>query len=309
MQKNNKWSSLLLAMWLVMITSLLAFAILEYIIPFSREIKWIENSSNAYYQANSWIEEALYKVYIRNNSWTLEDTTEYYSESDFSWNKGTKYFTSSSWKTLPPPWEWNSKYDIDRNWNTISQWNPIQLSIWNWMIDSDFEIAFRVPDLNRDWSSINAETLSWTSTPIINWQLSSASDTLNASWSIIKGGKILSSDKLFTDNNFFIWESDWALLDWSDSSFNNFYTNNCSNSWSWCILKFSVVNKIELDHDNIAIPYLEWLLKLDSGNFMDIPLRYTKITSFWKSYWYKKELEIKIPWQTVNEAFDFTVFQ
>ena len=73
MQKNNKWSSLLLAMWLVMITSLLAFAILEYIIPFSREIKWIENSANAYYQANSWIEEALYSVYIRNNSWAIVD--------------------------------------------------------------------------------------------------------------------------------------------------------------------------------------------------------------------------------------------
>ncbi len=47
-------------MWLVLISSLFAYTILEYMIPFSKNIKWIENSSKSYYQANNWIEMGLY---------------------------------------------------------------------------------------------------------------------------------------------------------------------------------------------------------------------------------------------------------
>ncbi len=308
MKKNNKWVSLPLAMGLVMIMSLLAIAILEYIVPFSREIKWIENSSNAYYQANSWIEEWLYYVYIRNNSWTLFDTLEDSKGYD-SWDLITyKYNTSSSWNTLPPPWEGNSEYDSpDFEWNIISSWNPIQLSVWNWYIDTsvdDIIIKFRIPDLNLNWNNDDL-TLSWStlSLPIVNWQLSSSNNTLNASWSIIKANQIDWSEIILNDLQ-------WVDLNWNETNsekVENFYDTNCL--WlSLCTLKFSVVNKLESDDlfDPVTIPYLEWQL-----NTWDsiIPLRYTKIESSGKSYWYKKDLEVKVAWPTVNEAFDFTVFQ
>ena len=37
--------------------------------------------------------------------------------------------------------------------------------------------------------------------------------------------------------------------------------------------------------------------------------RYADLVSQWKATWYIRTLEAKIPQTTVNEAFDFTVFQ
>ena len=294
-------------MWLVIIISLLAITILEYVIPFSKDIKWVENSSKAYYQANSWIEDWLYEVNVRNNSWTIDNTTEY-SDTDFTWNLNSEYSTISSWTTLPQAGEWNSSYDND--WNTISLWNPVQLEIWDWKITTDFEIAFRVPDL--DWWA-NVEALSWSIispyTAIVNWQLSSSTNTLNSSWSIITNNDVLDWNQVFWDNLLVLWWSQWVDLDWNETwseILSNFYWANC---WAWlsCTLKFSIVNKLELDTDNVSIPYLEWQMAVDSTE--NIPLRFTKISSSWKSTWFKKDLEVKVASQTVNEAFDFTVFQ
>ena len=100
-------------------------------------------------------------------------------------------------------------------------------------------------------------------------------------------------------------------MDWNQTNneiFSSFYNTNCS-TWNSCTLKFSIVNKLETEDliAPVAIPYLEWRMEVNSA--YTIPLRYSKIESIWKSYWYKKELEVKIPSQTVNEAFDFTVFQ
>lgn len=298
MIKNKKWSSLLLAMWLVIVISLLAYTMLEYVIPFSRSIRWIENSSKAYYQANSWIEEGLYKVYLRNGSWIINNTDEYLSW--FSSNTSAEYKTYSSWSLLPPIWEWNSEFDED--WNIISSGLPVQLVVWNWMLVSDFEIAFRVPNLDDD--ILSTETLSWGTLEIVNWQLSSNSNSLYASGSIIKASEILNSDEDFS-NASSIMNNDWRLLNWWTETFNNFYTDECDNSGSWCILKFSVVNKLETSN-SISIPYLEWKIDFDTSV---VPRRYTKIEAWWKANWYKKWLEVKIAWQTVNEAFDFTVFQ
>lgn len=302
MKKNNKWVSLPLAMGLVLIMNLLAFAILEYIVPFSREIKWVENSSSAYYQANSWIEEWLYGVHTRNNSEALDDRDEYLKE--YSWDPiANKFITSSSWNTLPPLWEGNSEYD--QNWNTISLWKPIQLSVWNWYIDWGFEIAFRVPNLDKFSYNLNIEELDWSSIPIVNWQLSWNSNALNAGWGIILISDILDSNENFEDVD--IWWKDGVDLLWNTITIENFYDTNCDSSK--CTLKFSIVNKLETsDSPPITIPYLEWQLRTSDIND-SIPLRYTKIESSWKSYWYKKDLEIKVAWQSVNEAFDFTVFQ
>lgn len=308
MNKNKKWFSLVIAMWLVIVITLLAFTILEYVVPFSRDIKWVENSSVAYYQANSWIEEGLYAVYDRNSNWT--DSRTEYSQNIIVWNVSHTFDTSSSWSIIPPIWEWNSEYDKD--WNTISSWNPIQLVVWdnyitNW---SNVKIAFRVPDLDRTW--INDYTLSGTTLAIVNWQLSSETNTINASstlWNnwIIRVWDILDSDEIFDDSILDIQFLQWIDLNWletNDEKIWKFYDDNCWVGKS-CTLKFSIVNKIETT-DWITLPYLEWQLKTWTNV---IPDRYSKITTTWKSFGFKKDITIKVPSQTVNEAFDFTVFQ
>lgn len=303
MNKDKKWFSLPLAMWLVIIISLLAITILEYIIPFSRDIKWVENSSKAYYQASSWIEEWLYYVYERNGSWSIDNTGEDWNELTWSAKIDYGYNTTSSGIILPPDSEWNSEYDA--YWNIISAWNPVQLSIWDWGITTNFKVAFRVPNLDN--SNIVVETLSWWTLAMVNWQLSASNDTLNSSWSIIQAKDVLDSDDIFSD--FVLWNKNWIILDWSVDSFDNFYRNNCNNSWSGCTLKFSVVNKLKTDNltNSVIIPYLEWRIELDSTK--NIPLRYTKIESSWKAIGYRKDLEVKVASNTVNEAFDFTIFQ
>lgn len=300
MKKNIKWFSLVIAMWLVIVISLLAFTILEYIIPFSRDVKWIENSSKAYYQANSWIEEWLYQVYERNYTGGLYDDRNEFSKW-FSGSITYSYTTSSTWNILPPAWEGNSEYDKD--WNIISSGNPIQLSIWSdyiWTL-SDFRIAFKVPNIDG-WGW---ETLSWWTLPIINWQLSTVDDTLNSSWSIIKAQDI-------NDSEISLNTLQWVDLEWNETSNEqlwNFYRNNCEWTSSWCVLKFSVINKLETDNIIGAkiLPYLEW--KLTLNNTDKIPLSHTKLDSSGKSYGFKKDISIKIPAPSVNEAFDFTVFQ
>jgi hypothetical protein len=102
-------------------------------------------------------------------------------------------------------------------------------------------------------------------------------------------------------------------LNWIEMLISDFYWNSdttwhCYWTNSWCILKFSIINKLELNHHNIGVPYLEWRIDIWTNN-SNIPLRYTTVSAAGKSMWYKKELEIKIPWKTLNQAFDFTVFQ
>jgi len=285
MKKTKKAFSLILAMILVLIMSLIAFFLLEYMIPFSKNTKWIENTSKAYYQAEGAIEQALRFVNIDRVSYSSESGS--IMSSNAIWNT---FSMVASWTSLPENLNWNSEYD--KNFDIIRSWDPIQLEVWNNSL-SNLNITFKVPDLNSSWT----ETLSWSD--IVNWQLNSETESLNAwVWNFITAANINSI------SNIALWWKTWIKLDWTNQIFSAFYTANCS-VWHKCTLKLSVINKLELSTNNIPVPYLEW--KITTSN--SIPLRYTSIKSAWKSYGFKKELEVRIPQQTVNEAFDFSVFQ
>ena len=49
-------------MGLTIFIGLAAVYLLEYIIPFGRNVKGVENASKAYYQANSAIEQSLWDI-------------------------------------------------------------------------------------------------------------------------------------------------------------------------------------------------------------------------------------------------------
>lgn len=300
MKKNKQAFSLLVAIWLVLITTLLAFTILEYMIPFWRNIKWVENSTKAYYLANSWIERWLY--FFSNRVWNQirNDTSRVY------WASSTDYRfqTTSSWTIIPPPWRWNS--DFDNNWNKIWIGDPIQLSIWYWTITNIdwLAISFRVPDINND--SINTNDLTTWSTHLINWQLLSWNNTLNSinTTTFIRSNINWSFISLRTRQ--------WVLLDWTAQTFEQFFSiNNCSVFDTECILKFSVIN--DLVSWSSTLPYLEW--RVSFCNWLPIMcpnnwiLRYSIIDSQWKSSGFVRDLNVRVPQKTVSEAFDFTVFQ
>lgn len=303
MKKNKSAFSMVIAMWLVLVMTMLVLYILEYMIPYSKNVKWIENSSNAFYQAENSIEDGLFKIRDRPTVVT-EFSDVFLANTPVDY----KYETYSSWTIIPYNWEWNSEFDITHN--TLSYWNPIQLDIWDdlWIDwdNIDTNIFFKVPDLDKDNST--PETLSgWTTTAIINWQISGDDNTLNATWSWIMANEICESD--WTCDKISIHTRQWQDLDWNetdDERFMDFYDDYC---WIWekCSLKFSLINKLELDTGNTSVPYLEYKFELESTK--NIPLRYTRIKSSWKSYGFQKSLEVRIPQQTTNQAYDFTVFQ
>ncbi len=307
MKKNKQAMSIVLAMVLTILMWLIAIYIIDYIIPFSKNVKDIENVSRAYYQAQGWVERSL--LFVKDNFWTNSWKTFSSTSIDYQGE------ITALGNLLPPEELWNSEFD--NNYNRLRFWEPIQLEIWkgylvkdNW---NDIKFTIRVPDLNWDWNFL--ETLSGSDSYIINWQLISQSSMLNAS-----GSQITASDinvGLKTGKNIFDWTESNSLVnsygegfDLYDNldNFKNFYWNNCEWSNSGCTLKMSIINKLELDTNNTPIPYLEWKIDL-SGTSKNIPLRYTQIHSEWKSYWFKKEINVRVPQQTVNEAFDFTVFQ
>ncbi len=293
-KQNTSGFSIIIAILLVIVMTLLVFYILEYIIPYSKNVKWIENSSNAFYQSDSAIEESLYFFKTRSGSTQFNDKSTSFSTDAVD----SKYTTVSSWSLIPYNWEWNSSYS--GSYNIISIWNPVQLDVWgitwfSWS-NSNTRIYFQVPKI-KTWSN----TLSWWTLAIINWQITAENDTLNATGSWIKANEINGS---WIDMSI----KQWQDLDWNEDTtldkFWRFYNDNCS--WtSWCILKMSIINKLELNSNSISVPYIEYKITTNK----DIPLRYSRIKAKWKSYGFQKSLEVRVPQQTTNEAFDFTVFQ
>lgn len=295
MKYNKNWFSLVFALWLTLLVTLLAMTILEYIIPFSKNVKGIEHSTSSYYNAHTGLEKAL--LYMKDNPiiWTENTHSSGTTLESFTYN------IVASGSVLPPVWEGNSEYDS--HWNKIAIGQPVQLSFdGNNISWSSVNIYFRVPNID-----INSVTLSGSLDGIVNWQLSSLTDTLNSSGSFVLGSHVCES----WDNCNGLWDRFplnaklGVTLSGGLYNYDNFFDNYCEWIGKKCNLKFSVVHKLETTNW-ISIPYLEW--KIDFGG-VKVPLRYTRISSSGSSLDFQKELDIRVPQQTVSEIFDFTVFQ
>lgn len=294
LQKNTWAFSIILAMMLTTIMLLVAYNLLEMIVPFAKNTKWIENSSNSYYQSYAWVEESINFI-SKNSVWsstwkTMPPTATWYSIT-----------MTSTWNVIPRAWKWNSEYD--KNWNRIAPGEPIQLYVKNWIDWGNTKFYFKVPSLS--WST--ALSISWWISPLINWQISGSWYTLNASGTtdMINTWSIWNSNSSWS---FTIWTKNGEDLNWSGFTFTSSYwasdkLNNCS--WSWCSLKLSIINKL-FTSNWIPLPYLEY--KIDFA-WVSVPQQYVDINTDWKSYWFKKTINTKYRVDTTSEAFDFTVFQ
>lgn len=274
---------------------------LEYIVPFSKNIKGIENSSKAFYQSYIWVEEQLLQAY----SWWIwhETTADPFSTEAIDAEHSAIVLGS----VIPQPERWNSEYTEDASMSQLSQEKSIQLFIWNdrlvWNDNDHINLEIRIPDLDRDTTYDEAFNTSPVD-EIVFWQLSSENDSLSASGSLIDESSI-HNNAINSSNPYRFWVAkNWVKLDWDEEDFNIFYDSQCRGS-NECVLKISIINPLVSNSNNTTIPYLEYRITTSA----DIPLPETYISSRWKSYWFSKWLEVVVPRQTTNAAFDFTVFQ
>lgn len=300
--QNTLWFSIILAMWLMLVLSFTGLYLIEYMIPFSRSIKGVENASQAFYEGYAWVENSLLSIYSG-------DIWDDYSD-DFIWNQDFAYTVTASWSIIPFDWKWNSEYDS--NWNKISQNIPISIflgknRLHTWWSDR-IRFSLRVPDFDGDGNSENLKT-SDGDDDIILWQLSSTTDSISSR----SGSLITESDINLDIIETSLWSStslsEGITLDGTDRSFQWFYNNNsseCDDVNNECVLKISIINP--LISDNLwssTIPYLEYQIHTDTV----IPLSQSYVTSEGKSYGFTKKLELVIPQQSTSSAFDFTVLQ
>lgn len=280
-------------MWIMILITLSAYVLLAYMIPFMKSVRWIENTSSSYYKAYKWVEDSLF--FVKNRNLLTQETQE-----NITWPVWYFYRTFSSWTTIPIEWYWNSEFS---SWfNMISHTEPLQLEIWwiNNLWNQDINFIFKTPNIDELTSWDFSGSVNY---PVINWILSSENDTLIASWTYLNGEDINNSTYFNTWN---IRNQEWKVLSWSWFTFWDFYNNNCNWTFSWCTLKMSVLNELKFT-DNKLIPYLEY--KIIFPSWFQVPDRYTRIESYGKSYGFQKKLDVRVPQQTVNQAFDFTVFQ
>jgi len=292
----KKAFSIVFAMWFVLLTSLISIYVLSFIIPFGKSVKGIEFSTSSYYNAYAGVEEAMY-LYgsgAQNKQYGYEDQKLITGTQDF-W-----YDIASLGTQIPISWEWNSEYDTD--WNRISSSEPIQLFIGNNLLSASMTgittIRFRTPDI----SGSGRPTLAWSSGSwAILWQISSIAETLYPRDSaFITIWNINSVTNVWAN----FWSKQWQQIDGTTYlSAASFYGANCNGTKS-CSLKLSIIGDL-VDTSGKNIPYLEYQIVTSSP----IPLRFSKILAEGNYNGYAKTLEVNIPQQTLNQAFDFTVFQ
>lgn len=297
--QNTSGFSMIFAMGIVLTISLTVIYLLEYILPYAADTKGIEFSSNAFYQSSSAIEDALF--FVANNPLGDENDDPLDINNNglagVTRNTDLAYTMTASGNTIPPIWEWNSEFDP--NWNRLSSWEPLQLEVW-WDKWNSARIRVKVPDTSWLWGTTELRSMTWW---IVAWQLSSIDDTLNSSGATNRIGH----DMLKINNvrEFDINNTSGNTLQGTSSTFASFYSSYCGTGQE-CTLKLSVINDLILDNSNrTPTPYIEYQITWANN----IPLRYTRIRSSGFSAGFKKDIDVKIPQQTVSEAFDFTVFQ
>ncbi len=288
---RNSWFSIVLAIGLTLLLSLTGLYLLEYVVPFSKNVKGIESASNSFYQAYKGLEEAVYlnSQNIKNNIWYQTWATLIPSFwQEYSYN----ILANGTGSPLPG----NGNSEFHRDFNKLSQAEPAQFVIGNGRLSTGsptLTLSLKVPDISNSPDAIS--TSSW----IVLWQLSS-------SWASLTSTNLITGAQINTSNfSLNLFSQAGTLLNGTSQQFNTFYTNNCT-AGKECVLKISLISPIfNTISWNPRIPYLEYKLVSNPS----IPLREALITTQGKSYGFRRNLEVLIPQTTTNSAFDFTVFQ
>lgn len=304
MKNNKKWFSIVFAMWMALISTLVVIYLLEYMIPFSKNVKGIENSTAAYYNGISAVENALYFI-TQNTIWSESGTILPTTAT------GSSFQIYAKSTTLPSPWYGNSEFDTNRS--RLSTWDPVQISLPTAINWASVKIFFRVPNFDNNAWTIDTIDASLNGVDLINWQLSSTWNTLNSQ----SGSRFDNSDICSSTNNGSstfcmttwntIWSISWLKLDNTSQTVSAFYAANCLVDYA-CTLKLSVINFLKWQTNSVPwkiIPYLEYKIVFPTN----VPSNVVRINIKGKSYGFQKEFDIYSPRESLIEAYDFTVFQ
>ena len=293
-QQNTKGFSIILALGLTLLMSFTWLYLLEYMIPYSRSVSGIENASQAFYEGYSWVEESLYQVY----NWDIG--------SEFArvwtWLQDFSYEMRANGTILPPVWWGTSEYD--NNWNSISKNKPVQILIGKWRLvtgNKRIELDIRVPDYDGISGVSNQDVLNvWDGNDdIVLWQLSSQTDTLYT-----RSGSLIQESHINNVRTTNMWQELWVLWDGASETFRDFYERECDEAAEECVLKISLIRDI-ISKNNEELPFLEYQITSSEA----IPTREVRVQVRGKSFGFQRQLELSIPQQTTNTAFDFTIFQ
>ena len=295
-QWNTHAFSIVIALGISLIFSVVWLYVMTYIVPFSRSTVNIEQATIAQYQAFSWIEQSL-RLISQQEPW--------FSTTGFIATDGTlrrvDYNISWEWIEIPRLWTWNG-FQSDNN--RLSQIEPIQLQIgdrrirWNFLNNRRFRVTIRIP--NFWW--INHSLHPNDNTPMILWQVSSLDDTL-----------VAAPSSMFTAAQINAWITDRNLLtetwirnsDWASETFWSFYSANCQPNPNPCVFRMTLINPLRTS--NRTLPYLDYSITLNAGS--NVPYQITDIQSLGVSYWFQRSYNVRVPQATTSAAFDFTVFQ
>ncbi len=284
------WFSIILALGLMLLLSFTGLYLIEYIVPFARSVKGVENASQAFFESYSGIETSLYDIY----SWDIWDEFTKVSATDSDHN----YTVEANGNLLPPVWKWLSPND--HNWSTLSQNEPIQLLVGRGRLitgNNRIRMDYRVPNIDgwtqevlKIWDGID---------DIILWQLSSSQEVL-----FTESGSLINESQINSPSRLNLWPQRGTKWDGSSERIRDFYNSNCSGSTDECVLKVTLIRDLVSSDDSI-LPYLEYQLRFSEP----VPTRFARISSIGKSYGFSKKLELAVPQETTNAAFDFTIFQ
>lgn len=293
-KKNTFWFSIIIAVALTFLLSFIGLFLLEYSIPFARNIKWVENASKSYFQAYAGIEESFYQFYT--NEAGFERNKPLLSLLDYS------YTIQGNGIRFPELWEWNSWVDI--NWNRISRDMPVQLFVGRGRLMTNPFLRFWVRIPNFDTNGIeNLDTS--IDDDIILWQLSSPNGWLfTRRWWLITESEINGSGvtrNIWTDNG----AEQWDINSNTWISFSDFYATNCSRADDECILKISIIGDLLSSSWNNEYPYLEYFIT--SSSPLPVPIAQIQVEG--KSFNYSRSFDIAVTQETTNAAFNFTIFQ
>jgi hypothetical protein len=274
----------------------------EIVIPRARNVKGIEQSNVAAYNAESGIEASL-NSFTGSKPVANVDTGSIgiYSVS------GSVEYNCPTNCTFPESWKGNSP--TDPNYNIIRPQAPIQIPISDSTITSGFSIIFHMPDAFSGgiiWEQLKGNTTD----PYFIWTFTTPTRSIT-SWQGEKLNFSLSKKDFTIYNNT---SSTWITNSWTSLTLWDFInsatnmTSECTPNNYKCILKISLIKDLETTAGK-KIPYLEYQITTSVWNALKIPLQYATLTSTGTQGPFSKTVTREVERFTTNEAFDFTVLQ
>ena len=299
--RSHSWSALIVWLIIVVLLTILTTSFLEKILGLGRTSSAIGNSAQAYTLTTGIIEEQLMDPNMtRTAPWNILTR----SEGTIS-ATGRSLTAYTGWYIVPEIGRGNSSFD--KNWNTISLGEPVQIVIPAWLDWNNVNFYFRVPaipNISSTGTLNNSGTILWTF-----WysgaSLYASGETEIFRWSdigIVTGKKIAwfnwttNTGSAFRFDNFYGDPLSWVGSSWA----------KCSNFQ--CTLKLSMIRPF-LTTWGQSFSFLEYKIDFTTATTLPIPSQYMVIDSSASVYGYIRSRQIRIPQITSSTATDFAVLQ